>query len=161
LFAGRRILWLLIMFSGSEVGGGPSELPVLEEAGMVVKMVKGSGLIDPLSVALADELGTLLTVSSTYETGEAEVDAIVLLPTTSVGTLPATPSVGPEIILPPTTLLPPGMILSMIPPRRGRVDSVEAGSSTGDVGVGTEIVEKIPASRSSARSPPLPPRRGI
>lgn len=57
MFAGRRILWLLIMFSGSGVGRGPSELPVVEEAGIVVKIVNGSGLIDSLSVVLILELG--------------------------------------------------------------------------------------------------------
>jgi hypothetical protein len=86
------------------------------------------------------------------------VDTAVLLPKIAVGESPETvPPPTIEAVLLRSKLLPPGMTSPTIPPRSGRPVPVEAGSFIRVIEVGTDIVEKIPASQSSAR--PSTPRR--
>jgi hypothetical protein len=52
LFEGSRILAFLVAFSGSEVAKAFDKVPAVDEAGIVVKMVRGSCLLRSLSVVL-------------------------------------------------------------------------------------------------------------
>jgi hypothetical protein len=53
LLEGRRMLAPLVVFSGSEVAKAFDVVPTVDEAGMVVKMVRGSCLLRPPFVVLA------------------------------------------------------------------------------------------------------------
>ena len=170
LLEGNMILALLVMFSAPGAAGvavGPTGSRVAER-GMVVKIVEGPALLKRV-------LGTLPCqhhLNCGYVTHDSKMvvggDRSVLPP--EIVGLPAidSPNVeGTTNPLPPTAseTTASGAISPIIPSRNGKVPDlatdVEAGSSR-DIEVGTEIVEKIPASLSlSAVSSKCSPARLI
>jgi hypothetical protein len=160
LLLGNMMLEVLTMFSGSavmEVADGASGSGV-EEAGIVVKMVEGPALLSAVLAVLSDQRSTRYTWGLTHGS-RTVVEGDNTSPASSVVEVPATVPTGAIGVTATSTLLDSeiaaGAISPMMPSRKGKVPDlavpVEAGS-TRVIEVGTEIVEKIPASLSSSLS---------